>query len=526
MLTTHTKPALVLLIALLWACSDSEQTNPSDASLSDSPTSEASEGSGAITFTWTLAGGSEDCANAHVSTVEVYVAGKKSFFPCHGATGQGGTLEGIPAGEYDFRLEGTGPNTTSAIARGKVTVVAGEVVSVDVDLQHEAYRGGSVLFQWTFAGGKSCAEAGVDEVQIAFADRTASFPCAGPQGQQTEMTELESGAHHFTITGTSATVLRAKAIGEVLVVEDETQSFPVDLQLINPDSTATATITWRFDDSSATETSGCAIHGSERVYVEVGDEVPMLLPCLDFLTPGARQATLTHLLAGEVTIRVSAGASQAEQQATLLAGEETSLDFYLRNYSSPTHGSERILWTFGGKPCAEAGVSQLRLKVGGLITPIDKTVLCGDGTYSAPLGSFGTYPYELSATGPGGVQYAASGNLIANGVLHVDLLPVSEPATNQGDLQVDFTFSHADCTAAGLDEVQLFLVDEHDNVVPESQITATCAELPITIKSLAAPATYLINAQARRGASTPYTVGLYTVAVSADGQASYVVNMP
>lgn len=527
---------ICLMMIIVWGCKDSGLQPTDDAGLSgDTITSTdgppTPSGTGAVIFKWTFAEGAEDCAGAGISTITVQINGEDTLFPCFGRGGQNGTVSGITPGELPYIITGSGLTWTQrADAQNKVTVVEGQAVTVEVDLLHNKGEGGGLLFQWTFDGGKGCSAVGVTEMQVDIVDRSLRFPCQGNLGQQSEVKNLPLGSFPFTITGLGNGEIRARASGLVMAPEETTTPFPVDLQLLDQTNAASIDLTWRFPSAQ-----GCAATQNETVVVWVGDGAPVKFPCQDFATPGARQATLTHLLPGPVKIMIFTGFWEAKQQVTLVAGQTIAADFELRADLSPTINdhTQQLLWTFGGQSCTEAGVSQVNLEVGGLMTPIDQPVMCGDGSHktSFSLTAGKQYPYTLSATGTGGVQYQASGEIFASDLgrntLHADLLPVSS-SSDTGDLEIDFNFSAAeiDCTGAAVDEVHLYLVDAEDQVVPSSEKVVACGDLPVTIQGLPGPASTLINAQARRDGATVYAIGVYLVAVSPGGTARYTVNMP
>jgi hypothetical protein len=185
-------------------------------------------------------------------------------------------------------------------------------------------------------------------------------------------------------------------------------------------------------------------------------------------------------------------------------------------------------WSFGGKTCAQAGVTEVTVEVAGTSQP---TPCNADGVLDGAANLFetqgGGYPWSITATGTGGVQYQSSGTLHGLGqtaTIHTDL---QTAGSGDGALQADFTFGSPalHCADAGLDHVHVFVTDGNDTVVPGSDRTVPCAGLPMTFPGLVA-GTYYVNVEGISAGTSIYWEQVYDVTVGAGSTARYTVGVP
>jgi len=486
----------------------------------------AGAASGAVLFRWTLAHGQESCLEAGIDTVNVSIGGQSVYLPCSSRDGQSGVVTGIPAGEQGYSIDAL-TNAHFGLWQSsrtdQVKVMAMGQTTLDVDLEPEDT--GSVTFQWTFDGGKSCAQAGVTDIRVSIDGETLGFPCVGKDGEQGTVIGLPAGSPNLTIVGLANDKIIAKAGGQVLVTKTNVD-YPVDLPLVDATNTGSVSLSWNLP------TGACNTYQRPTVFVQAGNFAPLNLPCLSFSTPGWAGAVLDLLPPGDVAISLNKGTeSEANVTAHVVAGKQVTasasfrtgtLDIDTFEYASIAFGI-----TFGGKTCAEVGVSQIHYSAPGFLDPIDGQTPCGDFKlpYSIP---HGTFDYQLSATGKGGVAFAAQGTFTAYNsgasFVYVDLQK-QPAASGPGSVAFDFAWGNAavDCGTAGIDRVHLYLSDHADKLVPGTELTVQCADFPAMLTNIA-PGTYNVNAEAFTGSAQSYACELRNITVAPGVLSQYVVH--
>jgi hypothetical protein len=127
---------------------------------------------------------------------------------------------------------------------------------------------GKLLVDWSFEG-LSCAEAGVATIQMDVAGEILSpdhFSCVeAPQG--VDLGVYDAGNYQLTITGTDANGVVTHQVTQTLRVNGgRTNQYAVDVPRIAATTTATANVSWIFDnDRSKT----CAAAGVDQVTIMV-----------------------------------------------------------------------------------------------------------------------------------------------------------------------------------------------------------------------------------------------------------------
>ncbi|MBK7861155.1 MAG: hypothetical protein IPJ65_21595 [Archangiaceae bacterium] len=370
---------------------------------------------GSVTFHWTFNGGTETCASAGVESVQLYLGLRPLLrAPCLGREGQSLTVDALTESDTSWALTATSALATLTTATGRLPFQPERAQDVTVDLGFDPKTTGAVAFLWTFDHGQSCAQANVETVDVALDGRHVRFACSGVAGERGTLPGLRAGAHPFTLLGLRGGEPVMKKSGQALVTLGKTSELAVDLSRIDPAALGSLTFTWRFEvrsNAGASPLESCAAAQTETVTLQVGDEAPLTVPCLSFEAGHARSIKVPLLPPGALKYTVTGGQRKASGTAVVTAGADQAVDLRL-TASSLLSGSVLLEPRFGGQSCTEAGVAQLRVQVGGLITPLDTLVACdalpwrSNGFYPA------SYPVTLSATGRGGIEYLASGKLM------------------------------------------------------------------------------------------------------------------
>lgn len=181
---------------------------------------------GQVTLHWTFGG--KSCAAAGISVVRASVdnqvlldANNNADLPCSQGGIDGSTVSPLVAGSHSFDLVGVDSSGHAKYALNGygVTVVAGQNVVVSPDLMPAAPTTASANLKWSFDTNKSCAAAGVTQVQIfidpapdgtggtAVVASGGTVPCdtAGTDGASVD--GISPGYHTFAIYGINNNVL-------------------------------------------------------------------------------------------------------------------------------------------------------------------------------------------------------------------------------------------------------------------------------------------------------------------------------
>jgi hypothetical protein len=479
-------------------------------------------GTGNIHVKWTLSGGAQDCVGADVKIVRI--GDGTVYVPCEKPNGDQSTLlADVPAGDYTVKLSGGASGGSKT-----VMVEAGKTVEVTVDLVPAP----KVTLEWGFKGTTKCADIGATDIEVLVDGRRWHFPCVDPDTQAQQGTVGPIGnnsGYSVTALGEDGTVV-AKAAGSI-TGSSEDVPFPVLLDAVDATTHGDLELTWSFQ---------CVSRGTEVVNLKVGDEPAVALPCIGFGS-ARKQASFPSLPAGATTVWVSTGipltfTQRTNENVTIVAGQTTT--FELRTASQAVASGYQatvpyLIPTFSGKSCKEAGVSQVELTG----TTTNKTMPCDDDKpisvgYSYDTGGF--HPIGLSAIGTGVTQYQASGTYRAASYAdtvytHVDLVEDGTTDAGEGDVELEFTFTSFpgfDCAEAGLDTVEVFLADQDDEIVPGSDVSARCSELPMVLTGIPGPATYSLSARGlTKDGQVAYWTALYDLTVTANATSRYAVTL-
>jgi hypothetical protein len=481
-----------------------------------------------VRFHWTIAKGAMSCRDAGLDTIEITTNTSTIDFSCDTAAGQVGTIADVPAGPFAYSVhpygldDATTSQTIWAGPSGQVTVTAGATVDVNLDIEPDASQSyGGLAFQWTFGGGGKCASAGVTDVAIRAGGLSMQVPCTA-NGSTATVGGLPAGQAGYTLLGLASGTVVARADGQALVTANQITPFPVDLALAGAGHGGRVAFTWAL---------GCALPQVEAMALTLGDGAPTIVPCYDFTQPGIMGATIDGVPAGTMSFTVSSVPSwwQGTGSVTVTAGATATAHAPLYGATN-VDGSANYIWSFGGKTCAQSGVTQVEVST---TDGFDKSFTCSDLHGDEALNVFGTvpggaYPWTLTATGASGAQFHAAATLttsVQDAKIHVDLLPGASAGTGTGDAILTFRFGAGalDCADAGVDHVTAFVTDIGDKVVVAEQVVP-CGQA-MTLPGLPGGA-YFVNAEGLTAGNATYRAVTYAIVIGAGGKASYVVNLP
>jgi hypothetical protein len=173
-------------------------------------------GTGQVTLHWSFDGRS--CAQAGIATVHASVdnqvltdANDNADLPCSQQGIDGATIDPLVAGLHTFDLVGVDASGQAryALYGFSVTAAAGQNVDASPNLSRAAPTDASANLTWAFAG-QSCAQAGVDHVQIFFDPNpdgtggtdSGTVPCSTNGVDGAAVDGVPEGYHSFAIVGT------------------------------------------------------------------------------------------------------------------------------------------------------------------------------------------------------------------------------------------------------------------------------------------------------------------------------------
>jgi hypothetical protein len=201
---------------------------------------------GTLQLLWTFNGG-QGCNAAGVSRVVVQISGGSYSFYCYDPISgvPGATLTNVLAGTQAITLTGYSGNLAVYRSTGTVLIYGGTYNTYKIDLPY--INGGTgpgpsesnVTFLWSF-GGKTCAQAGIPNVNIQVQD-----PINGPVNYTAQCTQqsvdgavvnsFAAGTYSFTLTGlNSFGQSQFRARGSATVNGRASITVHVDLQPGNP----------------------------------------------------------------------------------------------------------------------------------------------------------------------------------------------------------------------------------------------------------------------------------------------------
>ena len=190
---------------------------------------------------------------------------------------------------------------------------------------------------------------------------------------------------------------------------------------------------------------------------------------------------------------------------------------------APTREPVEVDWTFGGKSCADAGVSTITIDMDGeRLTP--NTFTCQEAGQGVALGTFLLGPYTVTVSG-----YDQDNNLIYQTTATIQVqrgqnkfLIDAKPTT--GTATLDWTWGGQTCAAAGVTSVQISV----DNSVITGAQGFPCTNSGVdgaTIGPLS-PGNHTIALAAYGAGSSYYAVDNVVVNVAAGFDTPVQVNVP
>ena len=218
-------------------------------------------------------------------------------------------------------------------------------------------------------------------------------------------------------------------------------------------------VDWTFGGKS------CADAGVASIQIDIEGEV--LTPNKFTCDEAGQGAALGDFLIGTYTVTVT-GFDSGDNVIY-----QTVQDIRVRNGganrftidAAPTTGTATLDWTFGGKGCAAAGVTNVDISVDGkLITQSpgfacaspDPTGKLVDGSTIGPL-TPGAHTFGLAAYGSGGAYYSIDGvqiQIVAGQDTETPIdVPPAAPTTASADVSWKFEPGDMTCAAAGVDHI-------------------------------------------------------------------------
>lgn len=161
---------------------------------------------GNISFNWSFEG-QQSCKISGVSQMQIIVinsGGDVEFNETHPCNDQGATITNFVRGNYDLILYGLDVAGTRLFsADTKIAVQSGDNNYGTIDLKASTTTG-SVTFTWTFGGGSTCAQAGVNAVKIALNAPSGQLMFSDTvtcQASNYVITNKQPGYYDLTLTG-------------------------------------------------------------------------------------------------------------------------------------------------------------------------------------------------------------------------------------------------------------------------------------------------------------------------------------
>jgi hypothetical protein len=476
-------------------------------------------GTGSVLFRWTFQNGTESCAEAGVRNVSLDFAGQYLVLPCRTAAGQSARVTGLMQGSQYYTVSVFGGATGSfAQVMGQVGVLDGKETIVDVPVV--LTKDGGVDFQWTFDHGKTCVQVGASHVQVQIDGRNHTFPCKAKDGEHGTITGIYAAQKNFTLLGLKNGKIIAKTGGQVAVTKDMTAPFPVDIPLVNATNTGSLALDFYIYKNNV---GSCHELQSPYIGVAFGNYESISFPCLDPDRHGYRGAILDLLPPGDIIVQAYDGSART---FTVVAGQQTKAQIYAGDGMNVQMGSVLFMPKFMGKTCAQAGVTQVHVHMTGFTSDTDQQVACGDQGIVPMMDVYGSdLDYTLTATGKGGAMYTGQGHFSSNygaHPIHVDLQNTWSD-TGNGTVTADFRFGPRGdtCKTLGLDHVHVFASDFDDKLVPGSEKTVACKDLPLTLTLPAG--SHDINVEGLRGTYREYLDEFVNVAVSGNGKHNVLI---
>jgi hypothetical protein len=161
---------------------------------------------GNIGFTWSF-DGQQSCKIAGVSQMQIIVidsSGGVEFNETRPCSDQGATITNFARGNYDLILYGLDvAGTRLFTADTKIAVQSGDNNYGNINLSPSTTTG-SVTFSWTFGGGGTCTQAGVNAVKIALNAPSGQLMFSDTvtcQASSYTIVNRQPGYYDFTLTG-------------------------------------------------------------------------------------------------------------------------------------------------------------------------------------------------------------------------------------------------------------------------------------------------------------------------------------
>jgi hypothetical protein len=233
---------------------------------------------GTLQLLWTFNGG-QSCNGAGVNRVVVQIYGSSYSFYCYDPISgvPGATLANVPAGTQAVTLTGYSGNLAVYSWTGPILVYGGTFNTYTIDLPYLTSGPGpgpaqsNVTFLWTF-GGKTCAQAGVPNVNIVVQDPIGGnvnsvVPCTQQGVDGAVVNSFAAGTYSFTLIGLGGTgQSQFRAMGAATVNGRAPITVHVDLQPGYPpvSGTGAAIVALAFGGQSCTAAAVTQIYADLR----------------------------------------------------------------------------------------------------------------------------------------------------------------------------------------------------------------------------------------------------------------------
>jgi hypothetical protein len=245
-----------------------------------------------------------------------------------------------------------------------------------------------VEVDWTF-GGKACDAAGVATIQVDIAGEVLTpdhFSCHDASFGADLGTYLV-GNYSITITGLDANnTIIYQTTQTIQVRGGGKQTFTIDV----PPTTGEVTLHWTFGGKSCAAAGITVVHASVDNQVLLGSNNSPDLPCsqggIDGTTVGPLSAGSHSFDLVGVDSTGTARYALNSYMVTVVVGQNVVVAPDLTP-AAPTTASANLKWSFDGKSCALAGVTQVQI----FIDPI------ADGTGGTSVIN-GTVPCDTAGT--------------------------------------------------------------------------------------------------------------------------------
>ncbi len=325
-----------------------------------------------------------------------------------------------------------------------------------------------LVINWTFAGGKTCADVSVATIEVDIAGEVLNpnqFACTENAVLVTgvDLGRFLVGEYDVQITGFDKSSNPTYQLAQTIRVSSAQNPnvIALDIPVFAAQSgQGSLTLLWTFDGKS------CAAAGVSTVNVSV-DGTPITdeynnanIPCNEGGTDGV---TIGPLSAGTHAVSMTASGSSHTDYALALSaniadGNDTALSPNLVSHSTnPATATAELSWSFAGMSCADAKVDSVHVLVDGTDTG---AVACStggtDGASVAGI-SAGTHVVSIEAIRGTGAStqlvYATAGtgtsaSFLSGTTTHLLVsAAASSPGVGGAKLTLSFPNGGPDCTS-------------------------------------------------------------------------------